>query len=441
MHTLAIDIGSSSVKIGLFSGRRLLATSRAAVRTIMHGNHVEVPADALLRTLIQSLRDFLRDKPKPDVIAYDTFSPGLVMLDHHDRILAGAITHQDRRSIAEAHALTQKFSADHFLRVTGNHPIPGGIASTSLLWIKKHQPHLLKKEGRVGLVGSVVLRCLTGEWRTDPANAAFMGLWDIRRNQWDHDLYRAVGISLSSLPQVVFADSILGHTLPAISRQLGIAPGTPVIGGLIDTSAALLATPLNPGQLVHNAGSTDVLALCLNHPRPGATIITRPLGTGVIFPQRWLAVSTIAAAGSAVNWARSALFFDYDDATFSRLLASQCRELSRSLPRPSSLIMTPYLAGDRMQIDAPPATLSGLTLSTTREDILCALLAGLIRKSCDNFSTLRNLNTISPTVYQTGGAIALARAMHAHWPEKKLHFRTISGDTLTGLAILALKII
>ena len=50
----------------------------------------------------------------------------------------------------------------------------------------------------------------------------------------------------------------------------------------------------NPGQLLNVCGSTDVLALCVNRPRPHEKLITRALGVG----KRWLSVSTLAAGGS-----------------------------------------------------------------------------------------------------------------------------------------------
>lgn len=440
MITLAMDIGSSSIKAGVFRGRTLLRSSKVELITRAEGSRVEIPAEALLRAMERAIRDALRGGPRPDVVAFDTFSPGLVVIDRAGRIVAGAITHQDRRSVDEARALEKQFSAAELVKITGNVPVPGGIASTSLLWLARHEPQVLSRGCRVGFVGSLVLRHLTGEWKTDPANATFMGLWNIRTREWDRALCRAVKVAPEALPQVVFGDTVLGRTREEISKRLGLAAGTPVVGGLIDTSAALLATPLKPGQLVHNAGSTDVLALCLDRPKPNATIMTRPLGTGAVFPERWLAVSTIAAAGSAVQWARRMFFADLRDEAFLALLTKQCRVLEKDPDAAAPLTFTAYLAGDRNQIEVPTAVLSGLTLGTTREEILLSLLAGLVAASSERFARLKRVRRIQHDVYVAGGGAPLARAMHACWGEKGLRFKAVRGDALVGLVRLAERV-
>ena len=169
-----------------------------------------------------------------------------------------------------------------------------------------------------------------------------------------------------------------------------------MVVGVVDGSAAMLATGAKPGQLLNVCGSTDVLALCTDHPRPHERLLTRALGVGRL----WLAVSTIAAAGSAISWAKEQLFAELDWPAFNKL----AKKLSRregsagSAPRTESSVKNqktvrmadptemqirfePYLAGDRMSIDQKQASFTGLTLATTREDMLGAVLESLAQAS------------------------------------------------------------
>jgi len=87
--------------------------------------------------------------------------------------------------------------------------------------------------------------------------------------------------------------------------------------GIVDTSGALLlhgAPPL--GQLLNVCGSTDVLALCTDRPKPHERLLTRAVGVG----RRWVQVGTIAAAGSALAWANRQLFPDLSESAFRRLM-------------------------------------------------------------------------------------------------------------------------
>ena len=59
-------------------------------------------------------------------------------------------------------------------------------------------------------------------------------------------------------------------------------------------SAAMLLTGAKPGQLLNVCGSTDVLGLCTDRPRPHEKVLTRALGIG----DRWMSVCTLAAAAN-----------------------------------------------------------------------------------------------------------------------------------------------
>jgi sugar (pentulose or hexulose) kinase len=202
-----------------------------------------------------------------------------------------------------------------------------------------------------------------------------------------------------------------------------------VIGGFVDTSSAVLNTPMRPGQLVHNAGSTDVLALCVEAPKPAAHLLTRPVGVGRSLPPRWLSVSTIASAGSAVDWARRALFAELDDAAFRRAVRQAAKQRS-------NITCEPWFAGDRTSLAQKTAALSGLTLATTREDLLAALIGGLVQTSAQRYDHLTKVHPIAPLVYTMGGGTDLGEAMHRAWRGRH-RFVPIAGDALAGLVKLA----
>ena len=183
----------------------------------------------------------------------------------------------------------------------------------------------------------------------------------------------AVGASQHQLPQLISADGIGGLVTRDAGRRFGLTHGTPVLVGLIDTSSAMLLTAkrdreVKAGQLLNSAGSTNVLALCVDRPVAHEQLLTRALGVG----RKWLSVSTLAAGGSTFEWVREQLFADRKRADFAALM----RKLARQ-PAESSVRFEPYLAGDRMSMDQRHGAFSGLTLSTTRQEILSAVIESL----------------------------------------------------------------
>ena len=65
--------------------------------------------------------------------------------------------------------------------------------------------------------------------------------------------------------------------------------------------------------------------------------------------------------------------------------------------------MTPHLAGDRTCVANKAAVITGLTLSTRREDILLALLQGLVKQLADGMDDFARISKLSDTIIYTGG--------------------------------------
>jgi xylulokinase len=254
-------------------------------------------------------------------------------------------------------------------------------------------------------------------------------------------LCAAVGARASQLPEVLEADRVGGHVTPDAARLLGITQGLPVTVGIVDTSAAMLLTGARPGQLLNVCGSTDVLGLCTDKPRPHEKVLTRALGVG----KRWMSVCTIAAAASAIYWVKRELFREWTDARFVK----EVRELGlrrHSRPRPGarrqtspvpSVAFEPYLAGERTSIEQRRGAFTGLTLATTRHEMLAAVLEALVKASAERLALLDTGDVrILRTVVVSGGARdRLDELFHRDWPGRWT-FRAEDEATLRGLARL-----
>jgi xylulokinase len=326
------------------------------------------------------------------------------------------------------------------LQHTGNLPYPGGIGSSTLAWLRAHDPGAFSGAYRIGQLSTLVGWMLTGQWAIDPSQAAFLGLWDIRKGAggnagWSERMCEAVGVRMESLPRVVWADEVCGHVTARAARSLGLKEGTPVVGGFVDGSAGMVETPMREGQLVHNSGSTDVLAMCVKDAVPMEGVLARPVGVGAAFPERWLAVRTIAAAGSAVEWARRVMFSEVEERAWRRIVTQACGGLHDGTAR-----CVPTFAGERASIvQRGGAAFEGVTLASCREEMLAAIVRGLVEQSAKSYAILAKIRRPEKVVFAMGGAGALQHAMHRGWVggNKRHVFRELEGDSLKGLVALA----
>jgi xylulokinase len=434
MDLLGLDVGSSSVKAAVLRGGRLVTpVVRAFFKTNYAGPRAEVPAGRVLKAVAEAVGLLGARARRADVVGPTAMSPAWVAMDARGRALMPIVTHQDRRSVAEAAEIERRLGKARHLRLAGNRPFPGGISSTTWAWYLRHEPALMRKADLVGHLSTLLHREFTGARVIDPSNASFTGLYStLDQSGWADELCDAAGASRRLLPEVVEADRIGGRVTRAAAARYGLAEGTPVMVGLIDTSAAMLLAGPRPGQLLNVCGSTDVLSACTDDPRPHERVLTRALGVG----PRWMAVSTIAAAGSALFWAKELMFAEWPMKKFQRTVRALA--LGPAAGASSGAVrFEPYLAGDRASIEQRQAALSGLTLSTTRKQILSAVIEALVEASAERLDLLKTVvPKLRRTVVVSGGAEErLDQIMHRDWPGRWT-FKPVTEASLRGLATL-----
>lgn len=434
MALLGIDIGSSSIKCGLLNGPRVVGQAvTVPFKTTFAGVRAEVNPEAILRALGQALRHLGPRVRRAEAIALSTMSPSWLAMDRAGKAITPIITHQDRRSVEIALEMEQRFGRERHLRLVGNRPFPGGISSTTAAWFVRHEPARMRHADLVGHLPTFLHRRLTGARVIDPSNASFMGLFDVPNlGGWVEEVCQAIGLPVSVLPDIVEGDMIAGRITRTAAARYGLVEGMPMLAGVVDGSAAMLLSGARIGQLMNAAGSTDVLALVTNNPRPHERLLTRSIGIG----RKWLSVSTLAAAGSAITWARDQLFPDLSWDAFTRLVRRAASDTAATRPLPR---FSPYLGGDRMSIEQKHASIDGITLATTRADLLAALIRGLAHASAQRLDDLAiNTVRIRREVFVTGGASRiLGDILHRDWHRHgKWTFRFEKEATLRGLGTL-----
>ena len=412
MKLLGIDIGSSSVKAAvLHNGQPRGRIVRTFFKTVHQGARAEVPGVAVLKAMADAIVEVGDAARRVDAIGLSVMCPAWCAMDARGNALTPLVTHQDRRSVDVARDLEKRIGKSRHLRLAGNRPFPGGISSTTWAWYQKHEPERLARAELVGQLNTYVHRHLTGARVIDPSNASFTGLFStVTQTGWNDELCDAIRAKRSLLPEILEADVVAGHVNRPGARRFNLTQGTPVMTGMIDTSAAMLLGGAKPGQLLNVCGSTDVLALCTDTPRPHERLLTRALGVG---QDRWMCVSTLAAAGATLLWAKQQFFSEMQAASFRKLV----RRLARQKPS-SGVSFEPYLAGERTSIEQRQAAFGGLTLSTTREQMLHAAIDSLARASADRLSLFDSQRVrIRSSVIVSGGASdRLDEIFHRDWP-------------------------
>jgi sugar (pentulose or hexulose) kinase len=184
------------------------------------------------------------------------------------------------------------------------------------------------------------------------------------------------------------------------------------------------------GDIMNTSGTVEILVLCLEKPIVSKNHLLRTHA----YPGKWLAMRTVGAGGASIEWFRT----------------NFCKEMTReafyeeylkdvlSPNRAPEARFHPFLSGDRHRIRRKSGAFTRLTLNTTREDILLALIHGIISFQIESLSEWENTTSLSDTIYHVGGGASDAYTGYKQNMLKKYRFVQLGETTLTGAAQLAM---
>ncbi len=394
---LAGDIGTSSVKIGIFDNQmNLIAESKNPHSYTATGNQVEMDSDALFRSFLSALKPLKEYLDDVVAIGFSVLCPGLFCFTKEGELLRPGIIHLDRRSEKQGLKLVEKVGEEKFRRIAGNLPYPGGISVTGMQWIKENEPDIYKKTYKFGHTNTLFVKKLANAWGIDPTNASFTGLYDtVGYTDWSEELVRLIGIPLEKLPPVLASGDVAGTLSLEGAKLTGLKQGIPVVMGAADTAcAAFGAGAVEDGQLMNSTGTVEVMVLCTEKPYYSNQFVLR---THVI-PGKWLVMNIIGAGGESLNWVHKEFFRDLTDHQFFNEVLPRMSEFASG-----GVTFTPHLAGDRTSMRNKTGTLTGLTLGTTREHIVYAVIEGIIKQMEDGMKIFKEISHLSDTIYYAGG--------------------------------------
>lgn len=315
--------------------------------------------------------------------------------------LGPAIVWQDRRT-ADACQQMRADGLEQMVAESTGLVLDPYFSATKIAWRLAREPELrsLSQRGllRCGTVDTFLIARLTGQHATDASNASRTQLFDIARQAWHQELLDYHGIPLRILPRVLDSSDDFGTT----PRALFGTP-LPVLGVAGDQQAALI------GQACTNPGSTKATY------GTGCFVMTNT-GDEQVASQRKL-LSTIAyrvqgtttyaleaslfVAGIAIKWLRDQLGL-IETAQETERLASETGGDT------GGVIFVPALSGLGAPHWNPKARglVRGLSLDTTRAQLVTAVLASIGYSSAELLAAMRDDGAITRRLQVDGGMVA-----------------------------------
>lgn len=431
---LAIDVGTQSLRACIIdTGLSILERQQIPYSPqIESKDRVEIDAEILWDALVQACCN-LKQRDRVKVVTFSTLCPSLLPMDADGNPLHPIILHLDRRSYHQAQWALKRVGENEFLNIAGNLPVPGGISVTSLLWLRDHEPGIYyRKDVCFGHAVTFFLKRLTNRFVIDPSNASFTGLYDtVGYGDWDDRLLQPLEIERQKLPEVIMSASIAGELADSGARLLGLPKKVPVVIGANDTTCAAVGAGLSEaGDIMNTSGTVEILVLCLGEPLISKNHLLRTHA----YPGRWLAMRTVGAGGASLEWFRMNFCKEMTKETFYE---EYLKEVLSPKKVPEARFH-PFLAGDRHRIRRKSGAFTRLTLNTTREDALLAVIYGIVSFQTKILSEWQKKAPLKNQIRHVGGGASEAYTRYKQSMLKKYSFVQLGETTLTGAAKLAM---
>jgi len=401
MYVLALDIGSSSVRVALIDRRGVIAPGtlqRAdlSLETDRAGSSV-VDLDRL-RALAEQVIDAVLQTPEAqrgiDAVGVCTFWHSLVALDAAGQPLTDVLTWADTRSAPEAELLRSDLDAEAIRQRTGC-PLHPSYLPAKILWLRRHQPDVLRNSHRLVSCAQALTSVWLGADDASVSIASGSGLFNRQSMSWDAEILNYLDIAPEMLGDITAAPELLPPIRSCYAARWPALRGVPWRAPIGDGAASNVGVGcVGADRLALTLGTSAAMRRC----EPGEP--NAPVPSGLwrysLDPVHSLTGGALSEGGNVFAWLSATLRLP----SHAEIEAT----LMKRAPGEHELTVLPFWAGERSigwNGDAT-AAIHGMRMSTSALDIVQASLEAVAYRLATVYDALL---IGDETVVATGGAL------------------------------------
>ena len=399
MYYIGIDLGTSSIKLLLVDETGQIwhtVTREYPLLFPQPGWSEQEPAhwwQAVREGIPALLQGF--DAAKVAGIGAGGQMHGLVALDEADQVIRPAILWNDGRTFWEVEYLNDTIGRERLSALTANIAF-AGFTAPKLLWMRRNEPENFRRIRRIMLPKDYINYKLTGVHCCDYSDASGMLLLDVQHKCWSREMLDICGITQEQMPRLYESFQCVGTLLPEVAAELGLPADVKVCAGAGDNAAAAVGTGVvGAGGCNISLGTSGTIFISSDKfgvdPHNGLHAFAHADGG-------YHLMGCMLSAASCNKWFMEDILGSDDYAGLQTQITPD--KLGRS-----HVYFLPYLMGERSPINDTSArgTFIGMTMDTSRADMLQAVLEGVAFAIRDSFEVARSLGIAIPRSMICGG--------------------------------------
>ena len=396
---IGIDLGTSGVKLLLMGADGTIhntVTKEYPLEFPQPGWSQQRPEDwkkALFEGMPELLNGF--DASAIAGIGCGGQMHGLVVLDENDHVIRPAILWNDGRTAKQVDYLNGVIGKDRLSELTANIAF-AGFTAPKILWMQENEPENFAKIAKIMLPKDYVNYLLTGVHACDYSDASGMLLLDVQHKCWSREMLEICGVSEKQMPKLFESFDCIGTVKPDVAKLLGIPENVRVVAGAGDNAAAAVGTGVvSEGGCNISLGTSGTVFI--SSEKFGVDD-TNALHAFAHADGGYHLMGCMLSAASCNKWLLENIFGTSDH-------AAEQAPITEDKLGENHVFFLPYLMGERSPINDTNArgTFIGMTMDTTRADLVQAVLEGVAFAIRDSVEVARSLGIVIDSSKICGG--------------------------------------
>jgi xylulokinase len=368
---------------------------------------------------------------------------GSVFLADGPKPLRPALLWNDQRTAEQCALIESRAGGRAALIELVANPALTGFTAPKILWVRQHEPKIYEKTKHILLPKDYIRYRLTGDYATEVSDASGTLLLDVVNRRWSDRLLELLEIDKALMPRLQESPEITGKLTAAAAEELGLAAGTPVVGGAGDQAAGAVGNGIcSTGIVSATLGTSGVVFAHSDQPTRDPLGRVHTMCHAV--PGQWCVFGCMLSAGGSFQWFRNNLAAaEVTEAKKKKIdpYALLIKQAEQAPPGSEGLQFLPYLTGERCPYPDPNARGGwiGLTSRTTRPMLIRALLEGVTFGMRDALTIMRSMNIPITQIRASGGGARSEfwRQLQADIYQKPIVTTNATEGPAYGVALLA----
>jgi L-fuculokinase len=316
-------------------------------------------------------------------VTVTTFGVDGTFFDKDGRMLYPVISWQCERTkpimsdIGKYIALTDLYKENGVLPFNFN-------TINKLIWFNENKPDILEKSYRFLFMPSIFAYLLTGEMVNDITMAGTSMMTSLTTRYFSENIFNKIGLPVDLMGQIKEAGTIIGEVALKAAGETSIPVHTPVVATGHDTQFAIFGSGAERNQPVLSSGTWEILMVRTEKFKTGKKQLDLGITTELDAIQGLYNIGNQWIASGIIEWTRRNLYNDIIDNVYEKMITG-----AEQVPAGSNGVKVVPKFYEELG-GKPGGQILGLTLESTRDEILRAILESLSERLAIGKKTLEN---------------------------------------------------